>query len=640
MFRPESKATFTNPVYPRSFPDPFVLKHRGEYYAYCTGFAPDGRVFGVLRSSDLVHWEESQGAMEPLPQSHPHYWAPEVTYHEGIFYLYYSVGNETLMEIRVATSDRPDGNFVDSGQRLTTEEFAIDPHVTIDRDGSWFLFYATDFLMHSHIGTGTVVDRLASPFNLEGRPRPVTRARYDWQVYDPARKEKGGVRWHTVEGPFVLERKGLYYQMFSGGNWQNDTYGVSFAVSDTLDRDEEWVQYSDGATTLPILRTIPGRITGPGHNSVVRGPNNRELYCVYHRWDQEGRVLSIDRMDFAGPGLIFVAGPSELPQPSPFPPVYLTASDEHWQVRSGDWEHGQSTLTSSETGICEISYDIGGIGDLICLTGARLIGGSGSFGISLKAGDIDIFSFAIDVTGPAAFVEWPGSGGKRPVPLPVDFKAESFRMLKLDIQGEAVTLSMDAGSVIIAADLPARASNISMFSKGARVEFGPVELTPGFEDLFDAGDILKRGWDHYSNRGSIEVQKGVVRMQGIGENNTTLTRNVEAGDHELCLNLRMQASGPGDAKCSFGCGYTFTLSAGPPPVLDIDGRELSLPPTYDPGEYYQFRSFRKGSRVDIILNGEHIGSCPATDGEFIRIMAQNATIELDMVRYTPFLPSS
>ena len=114
---PESEPTYTNPVFERSFPDPFVLKHKGEYFAYSTGRGPDGRVFGVMRSSDLVRWEELRGAMRPLPGDHPHYWAPEVTYHEGRFYLYYSVGNEATMEIRVATCDRPDGNFVDSGRR-------------------------------------------------------------------------------------------------------------------------------------------------------------------------------------------------------------------------------------------------------------------------------------------------------------------------------------------------------------------------------------------------------------------------------------------------------------------------------------------------------------------------------------------
>src|SRR5580765_3981414 len=96
--------TYTNPVYPHSFPDPFVLKFRGEYFAYCTGFAPDGLVFGVIQSKDLVTWTELPGAMRPLNSEAPYYWAPEVIYHNGRFYLYYSVGDETLMEIRVAVS--------------------------------------------------------------------------------------------------------------------------------------------------------------------------------------------------------------------------------------------------------------------------------------------------------------------------------------------------------------------------------------------------------------------------------------------------------------------------------------------------------------------------------------------------------
>src|SRR5690606_37756595 len=119
-----------------------------------------------------------------------------------------------------------------------------------------------------HIGTGTVVDQMTDWFTLKGAPKPVTRPRFDWQIYDPERKEKGGVRWHTVEGPFVIKHKGKYFQMFSGGNWQNLSYGVSFAVSDTVIKDEEWDQFSDGENVLPILRTVPDQVLGPGHNSV------------------------------------------------------------------------------------------------------------------------------------------------------------------------------------------------------------------------------------------------------------------------------------------------------------------------------------------------------------------------------------
>lgn len=213
-----TQLTYLNPVHNRSCPDPFVLKYCGEYWAYCSHIGPDGRYFGILHSRDLIHWREIGGAIEAFPEDWDCYWAPEVTYHNGRFLMYYSVGNETYMQIRVAVADHPAGPFVDSGRRLTEEEFAIDAHVYIDDDGGWHCFYATDFLEHTHIGTGTVHDRMLDPWTLAGNPQPVTRARYDWQVYDPQRAEKGGVRWHTVEGPFVLQRKGRYYQMFSGGN--------------------------------------------------------------------------------------------------------------------------------------------------------------------------------------------------------------------------------------------------------------------------------------------------------------------------------------------------------------------------------------------------------------------------------------
>src|SRR5215207_7027855 len=129
-------ATYLNPVYSRSFPDPFVLKFGGDYYAYSTGFADDGNVFNTLRSPDLVTWTPVGGAMVPLDNSPPFYWAPEAIYLNGRFYLYYSVGNEKLMELRVAVSERPDGGFIDSGHCLTTQEFAIDAHVFVEEDGS------------------------------------------------------------------------------------------------------------------------------------------------------------------------------------------------------------------------------------------------------------------------------------------------------------------------------------------------------------------------------------------------------------------------------------------------------------------------------------------------------------------------
>jgi GH43 family beta-xylosidase len=315
--------TYQNPVYPHSSPDPFVLKYCGEYWCYSSGLQPDGRCFGVLHSPDLVHWTRVGSAMDQLPEGHPLYWAPEVVYWNGVFYLYYSTGDEEYMHLRVATASHPAGPFIDRGIRLTDEKFAIDAHVFLDSDGTRYMFYATDFLDHERIGTGTVFDRMLDPFTLAHRPQPVTRARYDWQIFDPHREWKGGVCWHTIEGPFVLKHNGRYYQMFSGGNYQNDTYGVGYGVTGSLQTQEEWQQCCDGVKTPPVLRTVPERgVIGPGHNSVVRGPDNRTLYCVYHRWQLETseRVMAIDPLGWED-GRLVVYGPTNTPQTINLPQV-------------------------------------------------------------------------------------------------------------------------------------------------------------------------------------------------------------------------------------------------------------------------------------------------------------------------------
>lgn len=420
--------TYLNPVYPRSFPDPFVLKFRGEYWGYCTGFWNDGRAFGILHSRDLVEWKERPGAMEPLPGGHTCYWAPEVTYADGRFYLYYSVGNEERMEIRVAVAEHPAGPFTDSGRRLTNEPFAIDAHVFLDRDGTRWLFYATDFLTHSHIGTGTVRDRMIDPFTLAGDPRPVTLPRHDWHVYHPNRPEKGGVRWHTVEGPFVLEREGVYYQMFSGGNWQNPTYGVSYATTEEGPRSlAEWTQEE-----LPILRTT-GEVVGPGHNSVVRGPDNRQLWCIYHRWspDSSARVLAIDPLDWEGRRMR-IAGPSTTPQPVPRLPTVAAFLDEPLVLASGG-EHGLETGASSF--LLEVS--------------ARALGDSGGFGIALRNREGELLRAM-------------GEG-------------RAIRLFRVEVEGPLATVFLD-GLVHSRQEIAGAVSSVALVASGA-VEFSGLALT-------------------------------------------------------------------------------------------------------------------------------------------------------------------
>ena len=183
--------------------------------------------------------------------------------------------------------------------------FAIDASPFQDDDGQWYLFYARDFLDASNgarVGTGVVVDRLIDMTRLAGEERLLFASRHDWQRFLSDRIMYGGVYdWHTIEGPCVRKRDGRYYCLFSAGRWENDTYGVDFAVADHVLGPYSCDSLESGAR---VLKTLPGHVLGPGHNSVTRGPDGRSDYIVYHAWDPKltARRMFIDPLKWTNEG--------------------------------------------------------------------------------------------------------------------------------------------------------------------------------------------------------------------------------------------------------------------------------------------------------------------------------------------------
>lgn len=650
--------TYCNPVYAGDFPDPFVLKFCGEYWGYCTGIQADGRCFGIARSPDLVRWERLGGAMAPLPGDWPMYWAPEVLYVNGRFLLYYSVGDEEHMHIRVAAAAHPAGPFVDSGHRLTAEQFAIDPHVLTDDDGARYLFYATDFLSHSHIGTGTVRDRMRDLFTLEGNPVPVTRPRYDWHLFDPQRAAKGGVRWHTIEGSFVLKRKGRYYQMFSGGNWQNLSYGVSYAIAESVATTEEWRQVADGEQVLPVLRTVPGAIVGPGHNSVVRGPDNQQLFCVYHRWsaDSSARVMALDPLDWAGERML-VLGPSNTPRPAPLKPTFADRFAERradgpgagWRISGGAWSTGdgaahQRALVGRAEAHCPVVAPA-----FVAEVSLRAAGAAarGAYGLAVHgaAGRVALVALEPD-SGRLSIRVRDGAGWvTHGVALPPDFAADAYHALCIEVDHQFMRVCLDERRSWSGAIPPAQQA--ALYTDGGAATFAGFALTVGWQNLFDAeASLAALGWQ--TEQGGVwRLGDQLLHAVGAPERALLVKPAPALPAYELVVNARL------DERAADTGGYGVFPALGQPdpgPLVTLQAggggwsllcrspsaeQRFPLPAGFDPSDFQQFRFRKQRNRLAIQWEATPLGELAAPPGPaHVGLTAHHADAAFDMVRVT------
>ena len=296
--RPDDR--LRTPARPGYFADPFVLRLGNEgYAAYGTHpEPPDGdEIFDVLLSPDLVSWTDAGAALQRLgPELGNQYWAPEVCHRDGAWWMYYSVGHDISgHHIRVARADEPTGPFIDLGVNLSPgESFAIDPHPFRDDDGRWYLFFARDVLDDSRPGTHLAVGRLDSPTQLtEARSALVPSA--DWQLYERARPMYGAVYdWHPLEGPSVVRRHDRYWMTYSGGAWTGPGYQVSWASA-----PHPLGPWEPAPQDAPPLLASGDRLIGPGHNSLVVGPDGEDV-IAFHAWNAAGteRQLHLARIDF------------------------------------------------------------------------------------------------------------------------------------------------------------------------------------------------------------------------------------------------------------------------------------------------------------------------------------------------------
>ena len=245
----------------------------------------------AFSSKDLVHWKKHPRVLEIKNVKWAEFalWAPSVIHANGKYYLFFGANDiQSDREeggIGVATSDRPEGPFVDAIGKPLINKFhngaqPIDQFVFRDDDGQHYLFYGG----WRHCNVVRLSADLLSlvPFADGTMFKEITPERY-------------------VEGPFMFKRNGKYYLMWSEGGWQGPDYSVAYAMADS--------PLGPFARIGKILQQDPQVATGAGHHSVIPVPGSDRWYIVYHRRplgtrNGNHREVCIDPMQFNPDGTI------------------------------------------------------------------------------------------------------------------------------------------------------------------------------------------------------------------------------------------------------------------------------------------------------------------------------------------------
>ena len=158
---PLGQYTMTGDVTPLR--DPSIIHVGSTYYLFSTDFnsSLDGNHLPIRCSSDAINWKMCGYVFPDRPQwvkneyaGIPDLWAPDISYFNGLYHLYYSVDlyNTSVASIGLATNttlDPTDSNYkwVDRGEILssaaTPTVTAIDPNIAQDDAGNVWLTYGS-----------------------------------------------------------------------------------------------------------------------------------------------------------------------------------------------------------------------------------------------------------------------------------------------------------------------------------------------------------------------------------------------------------------------------------------------------------------------------------------------------------------
>jgi xylan 1,4-beta-xylosidase len=284
-----------------------VVPEGGQYFMFCSGG-------GGWVSKDLVNWEykgvEIRNGNLPV--------APHVVKYNSAFYM---SGNDAPLYRAPAILGPYEvvGEWTDEkGQPFTGVSLgrpwqgnlkgSFDVDIFIDEDNKPYLYFvgrSTDGIYVVPLDPKELNKFAAPRKHLFGFNKA---SRWEWSG---DMNEYSDVAW--IEGPWVIKRNGTYYMQHSAGGTQWLTYATGVYTSKSP--LGPFVQ----APVNPLLRNVHGLVTGPGHGSVVQGPDGNwwQFYTIVTQNPPGGRRIGMDPVSFDRNGNMVARGPTETPQWGP-----------------------------------------------------------------------------------------------------------------------------------------------------------------------------------------------------------------------------------------------------------------------------------------------------------------------------------
>jgi arabinan endo-1,5-alpha-L-arabinosidase len=283
--------------------DPVLIKQDSVYYLFCTG-----RGISVWSSKNLTNWKREKPVFDTLPWAvqtikgfRNHIWAPDISYYNGLYYLYYSVSafgkNTSCIGVATSKSLHPgsaDFKWTDHGkvvQSVPGRDMwnAIDPNLAVDDKGDPWLVFGSFWNGMKLVKLNKDRKSVAQPeqwYTVASRPR-------NYILPDSVAGDA------AIEAPFIYKKDNYYYLFVSFDyccRGEKSTYKIMVGRAGKIEGpyvDRDGVPMNTGGGSLVLEGDK--NWGGVGHNAVVN--INGEDYVVFHAYDLSDKGRSKLRLE-------------------------------------------------------------------------------------------------------------------------------------------------------------------------------------------------------------------------------------------------------------------------------------------------------------------------------------------------------